>query len=93
MEAKVYYIAIWVYTFLEHILFCFCVRYKVLSVYCTLSQTEKYSIKKEDFRLKSDITWQNPIFEIMEAKVYYNTIWVYTSLEHIFVFLCEVHGV
>ena len=33
------------------------------------------------------------IYEIMEAKVYYNTILVYTFLEHIFVFLCKVECV
>ena len=51
MEAKVYYNTIWVYMFLEH----FFVRYKVFSVYCTLSQTEKSSVNKEDFRLKWDL--------------------------------------
>ena len=33
------------------------------------------------------------MFEIIEAKIYYNIIWVYTFLEHIFVFLCKVQGV
>ena len=43
-------------------------------------------VKKEDFETKSDLFWQ-------KTQVYYNTIWVYTFLEHIFVFLCKVQGV
>ena len=37
------------------IFLCFCVRYKVFSVYCTLSQTEKSSVNKEDFDIKFDL--------------------------------------
>ena len=37
------------------IFLCFCVRYKVFSVYYTLSQTEKSSVNKEDFDIKFDL--------------------------------------
>ena len=67
METQVYYNTIWVYTFLEHI-FVFCVRYKVFSVYCTLCQTEKYSVNKEDFDIKFDLIWQKPILNSLKLK-------------------------
>ena len=68
MEPQVYHNTIRVYTFLDHIL-CVCVRYKVFSVYCTLSQTEKSSVYKEDFRLKWDLMWNKNIFEFVETQV------------------------
>ena len=68
MEAKVYNNTIEVFTFLEHIFFGFCVRYKVFSVYCTLSQTEKSSVKKEDFRLKWDLMCQKTFFLFWKLK-------------------------
>ena len=43
-------------------------------VYCTLSQTEKFRVNKEDFRFKLDLMWQ----------VYFNTIWDYTLLNLFF---------
>ena len=68
MEANVYYNTIWVYTFLEHIL-CFCVRYKVFSVYCTLNQKEKSSVNKEDFILKWDLMWQKTFLIFFKTQV------------------------
>ena len=41
------------------IFLCFLVRYNVFSVYCTLSQTDNSSVKKEDFRFKWDFMWKN----------------------------------
>ena len=35
---------------------CFCVVYKVCSVYCTISLPEESSINKEDFDIKSRLT-------------------------------------
>ena len=32
-----------------------CVMYKVCSAYCTLSQSEKYSVNKKDFDIKSSL--------------------------------------
>ena len=54
METKVYYNTIWFYMFWSIYLFFF-VRYKVFSVYCTLSQTQKFSVNKEDFDIKFDL--------------------------------------
>ena len=45
---------------------CFCVRYKVFSVYCTLSQTEKSSVNKEDFETKFDLIWQKPFLNSLK---------------------------
>ena len=47
METQAYYNTIWFYTFSEHIF--------VFSVYCMLSQTEKFSVNKEDFDIKFDL--------------------------------------
>ena len=61
METQVYFNTILVFTFLEHIfVFFFGVRYKVFSVYCTLSKTDKSSINKVDFRFKWDFMRQKP---------------------------------
>ena len=49
------YIRFWAYFYV------FCVRYKVFSVYFTLSRTEKSSDNKEDFRFKWDLIWQKTI--------------------------------
>ena len=54
METQIFFNTIWFYMFLEHI-FVFCVRYKVLSVYCTLSKNEKSSGNKKDFDIKFDL--------------------------------------
>ena len=53
----------------------------------------KSSEKKEDLEIKYDFFLTKYIFKIMETQVYYNTIWFYTFLEHILVFLCKVQGV
>ena len=37
------------------IFLCFCIRYKVFTVYCTLSQTEKSGINKDNFDIKFDL--------------------------------------
>ena len=50
------------------IFLCFCVRYKVFSVYCTLSQTEKSSVNKEDFDIKSDLIRQKPFLNSLKLK-------------------------
>ena len=63
------------------IFLCFWVRYKVFSVYCTLSQTENLSVNKEYFRLKWDLLWQKKTI----LKFYWNSsliqysfgIWVF----------------
>ena len=52
METQVYYNTIWFYTFLEHIFVFLC---KVFSVYCTLNQTVKSNVNKEDFDIKFDL--------------------------------------
>ena len=67
MDAKVYYNTIWVYTFLEHI-FVFLCKVQVFGVYCKLSQTEKYSVNKEDFRLKWDFMWQKLFLKFLKQK-------------------------
>ena len=54
METQVYYNKIWFHTFWS-IFLCFCVKYKVFSVYCTLSQTDNSSNNKEDFDIKFDL--------------------------------------
>ena len=54
---------------------------------------QKSSAKKREFLIEIRFNLTKSIFEIMEAKVYYNTIWVYAFLEHIIVFLCKVQGV
>ena len=46
------------------IFLCFCVRYKVFSVYCTLSQTEKSSVNKEDFDPESRLTQSKQFLKI-----------------------------
>ena len=57
------------------IFLCFCVRYKVFSVYCTLSQTEKSSVNKEDFDIK---------FDLIRKKTFFNSVLVYTFLNLFF---------
>ena len=71
METQVYFYTIWVYMFLS-IFLCFCVRYKVFSVCCTLSKTEKSSVNKEDFRFKWDLMWQKPFLNFL--KLNFNSI-------------------
>ena len=67
METQINYNTISFYMFLEHI-FVFCVKYKVFSVYCTLSQTEKSSVYKEDFDIKFDLIGQKPFFYSLTLK-------------------------
>ena len=52
------------------------------------------SSKKSNVGRFYGVTQGHLSYEIMETQVYYNTIWFYTFLEHIFVFfLCKVQGV
>ena len=41
---------------------CFCVVYKVCSVYCTISLPEESSVNKEDFYIKSRLTQSKQFF-------------------------------
>ena len=63
---------------------CFCVRYKVFSVYCKLSWTEQSSVNKEDFRLKWDLMWQEPFQFFFKLKFNSIQFWVYTFFKLIF---------
>ena len=68
---------------------CFCVRYKVFSVYCTLSQSEKSSVNKEDFDIKFDLIWQ------FFFKIHWNSSLIQYNLglyvfKHIFCCSCHV---
>ena len=56
----------------------------MFSVYRKLSQTEKASVNKEEFRLKWDLMWQKPFIYFFESQVYFNTIWVHTFLKLFF---------
>ena len=50
--------------------FCvfFCVRYKVFSVYCTLSRPKKSSVKKKVLRLKWDLMWPKQFLICLKLK-------------------------
>ena len=69
---------------------CFCVRYKVFSVYCTLSQTEKSSVNKWDFRLKWDLMWQKPLkkFKLNFYIIQFGSI-RFKGFCHLFIKLCQ----
>ena len=54
------------------IFLCFCVRYKVFSGCCTLSQTEKSSVNKEDLHIKFDLIWQK--LSLNSLKLKFNSI-------------------
>ena len=64
MEIQVYFNTTW-----SIFLWVFFVLYKVFSVYCTLHQTEKSSVNKEDFRFKEDLMRQKPFLNLLKLKV------------------------
>ena len=48
---------------------CFCVVYKVCSVYCTISLPEESSVNEEDFDIKSRLTQSKQFFKNIESLV------------------------
>ena len=68
---------------------CFCVRYKVFSVYCTPIRTEKSCVYKEDLRLKWDLMWF--FFYLMKLKFNLKQFGSIRFLTNFFVFLSLFH--